>query len=206
MGKSTLATNIAENAAIDHGRVGRAVLARDVGDRARAPLHRLAGKGVERRAAKGPGTRSDRWPKVLNATEKLASAPIYLDDSSDIERARDAREGAPPARPGTGSDCSSSTTSSWCAQDTRSDRPRVEQVGQISRGLKILARELEDPGDRRLAAVARAVERHATRRCRCCPTSGRADSLEQDADVVMFVYREEYYLKGGIRAARGRRT
>ena len=71
---------------------------------------------------------------------------------------------------------------------------RVEQVGQISRGLKILARELNVPVIA-LSQLSRAVESAAATRARSCPTCASPAISSRTADLVMFIYREEYYEK-----------
>ena len=65
-------------------KAGRAVLARDVGDRARAALRRLAGVDQGRRPAQGPRAAEHEWPKILEASKRLARSPLYIDDSSDL--------------------------------------------------------------------------------------------------------------------------
>nr|MBA2631322.1 replicative DNA helicase [Thermoleophilaceae bacterium] len=190
MGKSTLATNICENAAIDHG-VPVALFSLEMSETELAHRFIASQARVSSDELRKGRVRGDRWPKVLNAVEKLASAPIFLDDSSDIGvlemRAKARRL---HARQGLGLIVVDYLQ--LVRADTRSDS-RVEQVGQISRGLKILARELEIPVIA-VSQLSRAVE------SRNPPLPMLSDlresgQLEQDADVVMFVYREEYYDK-----------
>jgi len=88
--------------------------------------------------------KGDRWPKVLKAVEKLAAAPLYVDDSSDIGileiRSKSRRL---HARQELGLVIVDYLQ--LMRPEGRSDSSRVEQIGQISRGLKILARELHVP-------------------------------------------------------------
>ena len=188
MGKSTLATNIAENAAIDHG-VPVALFSLEMSEAELAHRFIASQARVSSDELRKGRVRGDRWPKVLNAVEKLASAPIYLDDSSDIGvlemRAKARRL---HARHGLGLIVVDHLQ--LVRPDTRADS-RVEQVGQISRGLKILARELDIPVIA-VSQLSRAVE------SRNPPIPMLSDlresgQVEQDSDVVMFIYRDEYY-------------
>ena len=188
MGKSTLATNIAENAAIDHG-VPVALFSLEMSETELAHRFIASQAKVSSDELRKGRVRGDRWPKVLNAVEKLASAPIFMDDSSDIGvlemRAKARRL---HARNGLGLIVVDYLQ--LVRADGRTDS-RVEQVGQISRGLKILARELEIPVVA-VSQLSRAVE------SRNPPVPMLSDlresgQLEQDADLVMFVYREDYY-------------
>jgi replicative DNA helicase len=154
MGKSSLATNIAENAAVGHGKpvalFSLEMSETELAHRFIASQARVSSDELRKGRVKG-----DRWPKVLKAVERLAKAPLYVDDSSDIGileiRAKARRLHAKHQlgliivdylqllRP-----------------EGRADS-RVEQVGQMSRGLKILARELDIPVIA-VSQLSRAVE------------------------------------------------
>ena len=151
MGKSSLVCNIAENVAWKAKlpvaffslEMSETELAhRFIASRARISSDRLR---------KGQVTKE--WNKVLRACNELAEAPLWIDDSSDLSlldlRAKCRRLHS--AEGGLG------LVIVDYIQLMRSDDPRagrVEQVGQMSRGLKILARELRGAGDRHLPALA----------------------------------------------------
>ncbi|HEX2416133.1 MAG TPA: replicative DNA helicase [Thermoleophilaceae bacterium] len=187
---STLATNIAENAAIEAGRPV-ALFSLEMSETELAHRFIASQAKVSSDELRKGRVRADRWPKVLRAVEKLARAPIYIDDSSDIgvlEMRAKARRLHARAENGLG--LLIVDYLQLIRPDGRADS-RVEQVGQISRGLKILARELEIPVIA-VSQLSRAVE------SRNPPVPMLSDlresgQVEQDADVVMFVYREEYY-------------
>jgi replicative DNA helicase len=189
MGKSALATNIAENAAVKHGKpvalFSLEMSETELAHRFIASQARLSSDELRKGRVKG-----DRWPKVLKAVEKLAAAPLYVDDSSDIGileiRSKSRRL---HARQELGLVIVDYLQ--LMRPDGRSDSSRVEQIGQISRGLKILARELGIPVVA-ISQLSRAVE------SRNPPTPMLSDlresgNIEQDADLVMFIYRDEYY-------------
>jgi replicative DNA helicase len=189
MGKSTLATNIAENAAIDHG-LPVALFSLEMSETELAHRFIASQAKVSSDELRKGRVKADRWPKVLRAVEKLAAAPIFIDDSSDIGvlemRAKARRLHARHS----GLGLIVVDYLQLVRPDGRADS-RVEQVGQISRGLKILARELDIPVVA-VSQLSRAVE------SRNPPIPMLSDlresgQLEQDADVVMFVYRDEYY-------------
>jgi replicative DNA helicase len=133
--------------------------------------------------------KADRWPKVVKATEKLARSPLYVDDSSDIGilelRAKARRL---HARRELGLLI---VDYLQLMRPEDSSASRVEQIGQISRGLKILARELKIPVIA-VSQLSRAVEARPDKRPLLSDLR-ESGQIEQDADLVMFIYRDEYY-------------
>ncbi len=190
MGKSSLVCNIAENVASKAKspvaffslEMSETELAhRFIASRARISSDRLR---------KGQVTKE--WSKVLRACNELAEAPLWIDDSSDLSlldlRAKCRRLHS--AEGGLG------LVIVDYIQLMRSDDPRagrVEQVGQMSRGLKILARELEVPVIG-ISQLSRAPEQRPDK-VPILSDLRESGSIEQDADIVSFIYRDEYYNK-----------
>jgi replicative DNA helicase len=188
MGKSALATCIAENAAVDHGKaVALFSLEMSEGELAQrfiASRAKINGESLRKGRVK-----AERWPKVLQATEKLARSPLFIDDSSDLgvlelrAKARRLHQRTPLGL------LIIDYLQLMRAEDPRDGR--VEQVGKMSRGLKILARELHIPVIA-ISQLSRAVEARPDKRPLMSDLR-ESGNIEQDADMVMFVYRDEYY-------------
>ena len=190
MGKSALVTNIAENAAIDYGRpvalFSLEMSETELAQRFVASQARV--KGEELRKGR---VAEHRWAKIVEASTRLANAPLYIDDSSDVgmleirAKARRLHQ--------------QHTLGLVIVDYLQLMRPdhtiesRVQQVGEMSRGLKILARELEVPVIA-LSQLSRAVETRTDKRP-ILSDLRESGQIEQDADLVAFIYREEYYDK-----------
>jgi replicative DNA helicase len=190
MGKSAFVTNMAENAAIEHRKpvalFSLEMSEAELAQRFVASQARIKGEDLRKgRVAE------NRWPKILEASQRLADSPLYVDDSSDMSmlevRAKARR--LHQQNPG-GLGLIIVDYLQLLRPDGRVES-RVEQVGQMSRGLKILARELQVPVIA-LSQLSRAVETRTDKRP-ILSDLRESGQIEQDADLVMFIYRDEYY-------------
>jgi replicative DNA helicase len=191
MGKSALVCNIAENAAVKHNRpvalfsleMAEAELAqRFVASQARI-------KGDELRRGR---VAEKRWPKILEASNRLASAPLWVDDSSDVGLLEVRAKARRLHSQCDGLGLIIVDYLQLMRTESRYDS-RVTAIGELSRGLKILARELEVPVIA-LSQLSRAVEQRPDKRPLLSDLR-ESGNLEQDSDVVMFIYRDDYYEK-----------
>jgi replicative DNA helicase len=185
---SALVINIAENAAVDYGKpvalFSLEMSETELAQRFIASQSKLNGDDLRKGRV-----RPDRWPKVVKATEKLASSPLFIDDSSDLGildlRAKARRL---HARSELGLVI---VDYLQLMRAENSADSRVEQVGQISRGLKMLARELRVPVIA-VSQLSRGVESRPDKKPLLSDLR-ESGQIEQDADLVMFIYRDEYY-------------
>jgi len=188
MGKTSFCLNIAQHVALEEHlpvaifslEMSSFQLAlRLLGSEAQIDIHRLRTGQI----------REHEWPKLARAFGKLAEAPIFVDDTPDLNviemRARARRLKAERGL-------------SLIIVDylqlirlLERDKSEHQQISEISRGLKSLARELEVPVIA-ISQLSRAVETRAERRPQLSDLRG-SGGLEQDADVVIFIYREGYY-------------
>jgi replicative DNA helicase len=145
-------------------------------------------KGDDLRKGRVPAA---RWGKIMEASNRLAKSPLFIDDSSDLSvldvraKARRLLQQHPD-----GLGLILIDYLQLMRGDGRTDS-RVEQIGQISRGLKTLARELDCPVIA-LSQLNRGVEQRTDKRP-VLSDLRESGSIEQDADLVMFIYRDEYY-------------
>jgi replicative DNA helicase len=194
MGKSALVANVAENAALAKHAVALFSLEMSEAELAQRFVASQAHvKGEELRRGR---VAESRWPKILQACQRLGQAPLFIDDSSDTGvlevRAKSRRiHHQLQAEGGLG------LVIVDYLQLMRHEgkvESRVEQVGQISRGLKSLARELKVPVIA-ISQLSRAVEQRGGDKKPILSDLRESGQIEQDADLVMFIYRDEYYTK-----------
>jgi len=189
MGKSALALCMAANLGVRKGvPVGLFTLEMS---KAEVTQRLMCSEGkVESQRLRTGKLAPDDWPRLTAACDKLAKAPIYVDDSGTINlmEIRSKSRRLKSRHPDLGLivvDYLQLMTSGGSVEN------RVQEVSQISRSLKMLARDLDVPIVA-LSQLSRAVEQRTDKRPLLSDLR-ESGSIEQDADVVMFVYRDEYY-------------
>ncbi|HRQ60759.1 MAG TPA: replicative DNA helicase, partial [Alphaproteobacteria bacterium] len=199
MGKTSLAVNIAFNAAKRYAETGGAegaivgffsleMSADQLATRILADQSGISGDAIR----KG-NIRQEDFRKFVEASQTLSQVPLYIDDTPSLSigavrtKARRLKR-----QHGLGLlivDYLQLLRGSGSKQGTEN---RVLEVSEITRGLKAIAKELAIPVIA-LSQLSRAVEQREDKRPQLSDLR-ESGSIEQDADVVMFIYREEYYL------------
>jgi replicative DNA helicase len=132
----------------------------------------------------------DDWPRLTAACDKLARAPLYVDDTGSITMMgiRSKSRRLKTREPNLGLIV---VDYLQLMSSDSSYENRVQEVSQISRQLKLLARDLDVP-ILAMSQLSRAVEQRHDKRP-ILSDLRESGSIEQDADLVVFVYRDEYY-------------
>ncbi|MGA0122554.1 MAG: replicative DNA helicase [Gaiellales bacterium] len=136
--------------------------------------------------------RDEDWNKVQDASNGLTGAPIYSDDSASINlmEIRSKARRLKLKEPDLGLVM---VDYLQLMSGDASVENRVQEISQVSRSLKALARDLDVPVIA-LSQLSRAVEQRTDKRPLLSDLR-ESGSIEQDADVVMFIYRDDYYNK-----------
>ncbi|HJX13882.1 MAG TPA: replicative DNA helicase [Dehalococcoidales bacterium] len=191
MGKTSLALNIARNAAVDH----RACVALFSVEMARDSLVlRLLSSesGVNSRRVRFGQHTEDEERRVMEATGVLSEASIYVDDTPMLRMA-EMRSKALRLNYERGIDMIIIDYLQLMEGEGHRGENRVQEITYISRSLKALAREINAPV-LAVSQLSRAVEWRASHEPQLSDLR-ESGSIEQDADVVLFIYRDEYYYK-----------
>lgn len=130
------------------------------------------------------------WPKISNAIGRLGEAPIFIDDNPNIS-VMDIRGTARRLKSRQGHLGLIVIDYLQLMTGRRNAENRQVEISEISRGLKILARELEVPVVA-LSQLSRNLEMRSDKRPMLADLR-ESGALEQDSDVVMFIYRDEIY-------------
>ena len=195
VGKTALALSLARNAAVDHG-VGVAVFSLEMSRQQVAQRLLCVETKVDLHKLRTGRLSEEDWMHLTRHVGRLAQAPIYIDDTPGITvleaRAKSRRL---QRERGIGMIVIDYMQLMGSHQNYGS---REQEVSNISRGLKGLAKELNVPV-LSLSQLSRATEARTDRRPQLSDLR-ESGSIEQDADVVTFIYRPDLY---GLKTAEG---
>lgn len=188
MGKTSLAMNIAQNACIAGGKT-TAVFSLEM-PREQIALRMLCSEArVEMQKVRSGSLADDDWTKLAKAIGPMANAPLYLDDTSSLTPSQ-VRSRCRRLMMDKGLDLVIIDYLQLMGSDNRTENRQLE-VSEISRQLKSIALELKVP----VVACAQLSRANTARADKRPMLNDLRDSgsIEQDADVVMFIHREGYY-------------
>jgi replicative DNA helicase len=199
MGKTSLATNIAFNAAQayadSNGKEGASVAffslemsAEQLATRILAEVSEVPSEKIR----KGE-VRDVEFRRFVEASQRLASIPFYIDDTAALSIAQVRTRARRLKRQFGLGLIVIDYLQLLRGSGGRASENRVMEISEITRGLKALAKELAVPV-LALSQLSRAVEQRDDKRPQLSDLR-ESGTIEQDSDVVMFVFREEYYIE-----------
>ena len=191
MGKTSLALNIAEHVGMEVG-LPVAIFSMEMGA-AQLTMRLLGSVGkLDQHKMRIGQLEDEDWPKLTNALGVLNEAPIFIDEGSALNsyevRARARRLHRQQGKLGL---IVIDYIQLMSSANEQSNENRATEVSEISRSLKALAKELNVPVVA-LSQLNRSVESRPDKRPMMSDLR-ESGAIEQDADVIMFIYRDEVY-------------
>lgn len=190
MGKTAFALNIAQNVATKTGE-NVAIFSLEMGAEQLVMRMLCAEGNIDAQRLRTGSLTDEDWGKLTMAMGSLSNAGIFIDDTPGV-RIQDIRSKCRRLKQEHGIGMVIIDYLQLILGSGRSDN-RQQEVSEISRGLKQLARELEIPIIA-LSQLSRGVEQRQDKRPMMSDIR-ESGSIEQDADIVAFLYREDYYNK-----------
>jgi len=193
MGKTSLAINIAEHVALNEG-LPVAVFSMEMG--ASQLAVRIVGSigRIDQGHLRTGKLSDEEWPRLTEAIEKLRNVSLHIDETPGLTtselRANARRLARQYGRLGL---IVVDYLQLMSVSTSMNDENRATAVGEISRGLKMLAKELKCPVIA-LSQLSRGVESRTDKRPMMSDLR-ESGAIEQDADIIMFIYRDDYYDK-----------
>ncbi|CAA9395049.1 MAG: Replicative DNA helicase (DnaB) [uncultured Ramlibacter sp.] len=194
MGKTALAVNIAEHVALNEG-LPVAVFSMEMG--ASQLAVRIVGSigRIDQGHLRTGKLSDDEWPRLTEAIEKLRNVSLHIDETPGLTVSELRANARRLAR-----QCGGKLglivvdyLQLMSVSTSMNEENRATAVGEISRGLKMLAKELGCPVIA-LSQLSRGVESRTDKRPMMSDLR-ESGAIEQDADVIMFIYRDDYYNK-----------
>jgi len=188
MGKTAFALNIIQTAAIKHKK-SVAVFSLEMAKDQLVSRMLCAEAMVDSQKARTGALEKDDWDRLARSIPSIASANIYIDDTAGIN-VMEMRAKCRRLKLEKGLDLIMIDYIQLMSGHGKNDS-RQQEISEISRSLKALAREMGAPVIA-LSQLSRACEARADHRPMLSDLR-ESGAIEQDADVVMFLYRDEYY-------------
>lgn len=189
MGKTALCLNMAANAAIDY-HYPVAIFSLEMSKEQLVMRMLAAAARIDQKRLRTGQLNADEWGAFMQKIGPLTSAPIYIDDTPAIT-IRELRAKARRLQSREGDLGLILVDYLQLMGGSGNSENRQQEVSEISRSLKALARELNVPIIA-LSQLSRTVEQTKDKRPQLSHLR-ESGSLEQDADIVLFIHREEYY-------------
>lgn len=192
MGKTAFALNIAEHVAVGEG-LPVLVFSMEMGA-AQLALRMVGSLGrIDQQHLRTGALRNEEWERLAEAVDRLGRVQLFIDETPALNSAELRARARRMARQYGQLGLIVIDYLQLMSGSSSSEENRATEIGEISRGLKALAKELQCPVIA-LSQLNRSVESRNDKRPMMSDLR-ESGAIEQDADVIMFIYRDEYYNK-----------